>query len=303
MKTGAFELDSVDASGPPAKVTISSTSLAFSGSLRQTKKSRAWESCSLHGIASEIAAGGGMGCLYESGTNPSYDRVEQTNQSDIEFLKKLCQDAGISIKATDGKIVLYDQAAYEAKAPVLTIEKGVKGGYTKYKLSSGSADTQYAKCRVRWMDPATGTCIEGTAEDGDVSGEQCLEVKARVASVGEAQTLALKHLRLHNKLAKTVTFAVLSDLARSRGLVVGLKNNSITTAYALERLDAMERSITGMMGSDFLLRNAPANEAECLTKWAYLGWKATPDGMNTEINTELVNAFSAALNGTEGAHD
>ena len=98
--------------------------------------------------------------------------------------------------------------------------------------------------------------------------------------------------------------AVLSDLARSRGLVVGLKNDTITTAYVLERLDNMERSIDSMMRGDaFLLRNVPESEAECLTKWAYLGWKSTPDGRNTEINTELVNAFSAVLNGTEGAHD
>ena len=43
LKTGAFELDSVDASGPPAKVTISASSLAFSSDLRQTKKSKAWK--------------------------------------------------------------------------------------------------------------------------------------------------------------------------------------------------------------------------------------------------------------------
>lgn len=60
LKTGAFELDSVSASGPPAKVTIGSTSLAFSSSLRQTKKSRAWENYTLSGIAAEIASGGGM---------------------------------------------------------------------------------------------------------------------------------------------------------------------------------------------------------------------------------------------------
>ena len=120
---------------------------------------------------------------------------------------------------------------------------------------------------------------------------------------GDSLTAAELKQAANNMEGCPAALAVLSDLARSRGLVLGLKNNSITTAYALERLDAMERSITGMMGSDFLLRNAPANEAECLTKWAYLGWKATPDGMNTEINTELVNAFSAALNGTEGAHD
>lgn len=223
LKTGVFELDSVDASGPPSVVTISGASLAFSGNLRQTKKSKVWDNCTLHTIAGEIAGNGGLSLVYESNSNPSYDRVEQTRQSDIDFLKKLCQDAGISIKVTDGKLVLYDQATYEAKAPVLTIEKGAKGGYTKYKLSSGSADTQYSKCRVSYMDPATGKCIEGTAEDGDVSGDQCLEITAKVKSVGEAEALAKKHLRLHNKMAKTATFTMPGDVGLVAGVTVLLK--------------------------------------------------------------------------------
>ena len=223
LKTGAFELDSVDASGPPATVTINSTSLAFSNDLRQTKKSKAWKNYNLSGIASEIAGNGGLSCQYEASTNPSYDRVEQTRQSDIEFLRKLCQDAGISIKVTDGKLVLYDQAEYEAKEAVLTIEEGAKGGYIKYKLHSGSADTKYSKCRVRYMDPNTGKCIEGTAEDGGISGDQCLEIKAKVGSVGEAQALAKKHLRLHNKLAKTATFTLPGDVGLVAGVTVQLK--------------------------------------------------------------------------------
>ena len=148
--------------------------------------------------------------------------MEQTKQSDIAFLKKLCQDAGISIKATDGKLVLFDQADYEAKAPVRTIEKG-KGGYAQYKLASGSADSKYAKCRVRYLNPATGTCIEGTAEDGDVSGEQCLEITAKVGSIGEAQALAQKLLRLHNKLALTGTITTQGDVGLVAGVTVQLK--------------------------------------------------------------------------------
>lgn len=222
LKTGRFELDSVDAAGPPSTVTINTTSLAFSADIRQTKKNRAWENYTLSGIASEIAAGGGMGCMYESSSNPSYKRVEQTKRSDIDFLKKLCADAGISIKATDGNIVLYDQAEYEAKAPVLTIKKR-KGGYIRYKLSSGSAGTRYAKCRVRYMDPATGKCVEGTAEDGSVSGGQCLEVSAKVGSIGEAQALAKKRLRLHNKLSKTASFTMPGDVQLVAGVTVLLE--------------------------------------------------------------------------------
>ena len=223
LKTGKFEFDSVDCSGPPAVVTISAGSLAFSGSMRQTKKSKVWQNCTLRDIAGEMAVTAGMELLYESEQNPSYDRVEQTEQSDIDFLRKLCEDAGISIKATDGKLVLYDQAVYEAKAPVLTIEKGANGGYIKYKLSSSSADTQYAKCRVSYTDPATGQCIEGTAEDGGVSGEQCLEITAKVGSAGEAEALAKKKLRAHNKLAKTAEFTLIGDVGLVAGVTVLLK--------------------------------------------------------------------------------
>ena len=222
LKTGVFELDGVDASGPPSVVTISAASLAFSGDLRQTKKSKAWNNYNLSGIASEIAAKGGMTCVYESDSNPSYKRVEQTRQSDISFLRKLCKDAGISIKATDKKLVLYDQAKYETKPSVLTIEKGAKGSYITYKLHVGSAGAQYAKGRVSYLNPATGTCIEGTAEDGDVSGDQCLEVTAKVDSAGEAQALAKKHLRLQNKMARTADFTMPGNVGLVAGVTVQL---------------------------------------------------------------------------------
>lgn len=224
LPTGDFELDTVDASGPPATITIKGTSLAFSANLRQTKKSKAWEHYTLSGIASEIAGGGGMGCMYESSVNPSYDRVEQVNQSDIDFLKKLCADAGISIKATNGKIVLFDLATYEAKPPVITIKRGKEGGYIKRKLSSGSADTLYSKCRVSYMDPATGNLIEGTAEDSSVTTEQCLEITAKVNSVGEAQALAEKHLRLHNKFSKKISFTFPGNTALVAAVTVQLKD-------------------------------------------------------------------------------
>lgn len=223
LPTGDFELDTVDASGPPSIVTLKGTSMAFSTSLRQTKKSKAWEHYTLSGIASEIAGSSGMECMYESTNNPSYDRVEQVNQSDIDFLKKLCEDAGISIKATDGKIVLFDLAAYESMPPVITIKRGKEGGYTKYKLSSCSADTQYSKCRISYMDPGAGKLIEGTAEDGNVTTGQCLEITAKVGSAGEAQALAEKHLRLHNKFSKKISFTFPGNTALVAAVTVQLE--------------------------------------------------------------------------------
>lgn len=231
LPCGGFELDSVDASGPPSTVTIKATALPFGATVRQTKKSKAWEKYSLSGIAGEIAGAGGMSLLYEAAADPFYRRVEQLKTSDISFLSKLCKDAGISLKATDGQLVLFDQAAYEAKPAVMTIkradlEKPKGGPYTKYKLSAGAAGTQYAACRVSYVDPDTRKCIEGTAQaDGaDTNTGQCLEISAKVASAGEAKALAEKYLRLHNKLERTASITLPGNPALVAGVTVELEN-------------------------------------------------------------------------------
>ena len=57
-----------------------------------------------------------------------------------------CHEAGISLKATNKILVLFDQAEYEAKNEILTIRRG-DGSYTRYQIGTGTADTQYASCR------------------------------------------------------------------------------------------------------------------------------------------------------------
>lgn len=223
LQTGNFELDSISVSGPPAVITIACASLAFSGSLRQTKKYKVWKNCSLRDILQQITAGAGWDCMFLSSHNPTYDRIEQNRQSDINFLRKLCQDAGISIKPTDGKIVLYEQQQFESQPPVRVIPYGPDGLYTKFKLDSGSANARYRSCRVRYSDPATGNLIEGSAEDPNVSGDQCLELSAKVSSPGEAEQYARKQLRLHNKFARTATFSFPGDTRLLAGNTVLLQ--------------------------------------------------------------------------------
>lgn len=224
LPAGSFELDSVTASGPPAEIVLKATSLGFSAPIRQTKKSRAWESYDLRGIAGEIARVNGMTCLYEAAVQPFYKRKEQTKTSDIAFLSNLCQDAGLSLKVTENSLVVFDQRAYEAKPPVLTIRRG--NGYLKHTLSTGAADSQYAACRVRYRDPASGQLIEGRAEASGADGEsgQCLELWSKVSNAGEARTLAAKRLRLHNKFTRTASFTFPGNPVLVAGVTVLLED-------------------------------------------------------------------------------
>jgi phage protein D/uncharacterized protein YraI len=211
LDCGQFELDSVEAGGPPSTILIKGTALPFNSQIRQTKKSKAWEGYSLSRIANEMASQNGMTVMYESANDPYYARVEQVTMSDIAFLSKLCQMAGISLKVSNNIIILFDQADYEKKASVFTIKRG-SGTYTKYKLRTGEADKKYASCRVSYTNPATGSTIQGIAyaEDYDPKNKknQTLEITAKVSNSGEAKALAQKYLRLKNKYEYTAVFTL-----------------------------------------------------------------------------------------------
>jgi len=227
LDTGTFELDSVKCSGPPSTVVIKGTSLPFTSQIRQTKKTKAWEKYDLAGIANEMAGANGMVCMFLSAQNPFYDRVEQYDSSDMELLSQLCHDAGCSLKATNKMLVIFDQADYESKDAIRTVKRG-DHSYTKWNLSTTTADTQYTSCRVSYNDPETGKSIAGVAycEDYDSSkkSNQQLEISQKVGSIGEAKELAAKLLRLHNKYERTVQFSFPGDPSLLAGLNIELED-------------------------------------------------------------------------------
>ena len=156
--------------------------------------------------------------MFESASDPSYQRLEQYRQSDMQFLERLCKNAGMSVKATDRMIVIFDKGKFEARAPVRTIRRG--GGYIRYSLPMRKADAQYSSCRVSCTDPLTGRCIEGIARSGE--GGQQLEIKAKVNSPGEAQAMAEARLKLHNKFSVCPGFTLPGDPVLLSGNTVQL---------------------------------------------------------------------------------
>lgn len=220
LDCGIFEVDSVDASGPPAKVNIKSTSIPYTSKMRTQKKTRAWENISLSGIAAEIAAAGGMEIMYESDYDPVYSRKEQVAKSDIEFLQELCKAAGISLKVTSRTIVLFDAAEYEKKPAIRKIIHG-DSDIKSYRFSTNFKDCCYERCHVVYENPQTMSKIEATytypAAEENGSG-QILEINERVTSEAEALKLAEKRLRQKNKGEFQADFTVVGDI----GLVAGI---------------------------------------------------------------------------------
>ena len=210
---GTFEIDSIDVAGPPAKVTVKSTSIPYTSTLRMEKKSRAWENTTLQEIGNQIAGESGLGLMYEASENPKYKRKEQVLTSDIRFLQSLCKAAGMALKVTAMTIVIYDAAEYDSKPPIKIIQYGASD-ILSYKLGTKLTDTAYTSCHVSYTDPDTKETIEYTyTPDSSIGTGQTLEVNEKVRSTEEAVNLAKKRLREKNAQEFTASFTLVGDVS------------------------------------------------------------------------------------------
>lgn len=223
LDCGTFELDSVDASGPPTKITLKGTSIPYTSTMRTAVKNRAWENCSLKVIAEQIGQEAGLQVMYLAENNPVYKRKEQIQRSDITFLQKLCKAAGLALKVTIMTVVIYDAAEYDGKPPIKTITYG-SGDYLSYKLGTSLHDTAYTSCHVSYTDPDSRETIESTYTPDSTEGTgQVLEINEKVSSTEEAHELAEKRLREKNTQQFTASFTMMGDVQLVAGVTVRLK--------------------------------------------------------------------------------
>lgn len=223
---GEFTLDSFKASGPPSTITIKASSLPYAAGVRTEERDKAWEEYTLSGIGGEIAGRAGLGFMYDCNSDPFYKRLEQAKETDISFLQRLCHDAGYSLKVSDSRLIIFDQAKYEALSAVLTIS-WMDGTYTKYDLSTNEGDVTFARCEVRYYDPDRKETIIGTATtetfDAEDENNQTLVITDhKVTTIGEASELAAQLLRLHNKFEREISFTLVGNPLLAAGLNVEL---------------------------------------------------------------------------------
>lgn len=148
---GKFFVDSLRVSGSPRVFEMRAVSIPLNKPIRKKLNTKAWEKKTLKGIASEIANAAGVKLLFDSDEDPSYDRQDQSKESDLKFLSRLCEESGLSLKLTDDKIVIFDQESYEAKASVKTLTLG-KSDILSWDFESAQSET-YKSCTVSYRDP------------------------------------------------------------------------------------------------------------------------------------------------------
>ena len=231
LRLGLFEIDEITSSGYPSEVQIKAVSVPDNNTLRGTERSRSWEKAKLQVIANDIASDAGMSLFWDTEENPVLDRAEQTEQSDLSFLYAICKDKGLALKISDKKIIVFDEAKYEAEKAKITIvkpgtvykkESGMKYLFvgTGYSLRTKIRDI-YAACRVSYQQGSSKSNIEATYTVAGKKGKT-LQVNEQVESVAEALNLAKKRLREKNKDEVTGSLNMLGNFVLLSGVTVNL---------------------------------------------------------------------------------
>lgn len=216
LQLGKFEIDELEVSSAPNIVTIKAVAISISddSTLRSTLRSHTWENISVQKAANDIAWQNGMKLQWYCDDNPNIDKLEQNDESDLDVLRKICDDAGFALKVTTDAIIIFDVEKFEKEDvyaeyyhPGTTILNIVENqskpvqtdALLNYSFKAKIRDV-YKKCHVKYAKDKDKSVIESTfvAPDKKEKEGATLEVHQQVSSQAEADRLAKKKLREKN---------------------------------------------------------------------------------------------------------
>ena len=223
LPCGSFTIDQIDYSYPPAVLSIKAVSASVKKSITAAKHSRSWENITLRDIASDLAAQNNLALFMSSADTHTLERIDQSEQSDLEFLKALCADYGLECKIQEGRIVIYDLEEYESSSPILTISLS-DDKLTSCRFTSKSAKV-YRKAKVVYHNAVKDEDYEGEYEDDDEEGcERELVIHERVESQGHAQEVAKQRLIDANRQEVTGSLGLVGDVRLCAGVTIELQD-------------------------------------------------------------------------------
>lgn len=150
LSTQKMTIDRLSTQGRPRVFTVDAVSVPLGGTIRRTCKTRTFEKMTLKDIGQRIADDNELWFMWDCEENPEYDRTDQQDVSDLKFLSNLAKDAGFSVKVTAETVIIFDQASYEKKTAVKTIQES--GGTLLSWSFTAQQSERYKACTVKWRD-------------------------------------------------------------------------------------------------------------------------------------------------------
>lgn len=156
----------------------------------KTYNTKAWENVRFLEFATEIALKYGFELRSYGIQNYLYERVDQYEQADFEFLAWRCTLEGYMLKITDGKVVIYDEKYMEQQAPAKVIYLEQLDGDYRFRTKAtdifSSCIVSYGSIRYQFNAPG-------------VHGPELKLSDIYITNLGEAERFSRNLLRFKNK--------------------------------------------------------------------------------------------------------
>jgi phage protein D len=248
LPLGTFEIDEIEYNYPPSQIVLKFNSIPAKAELRGIARNKSWEQTTLSRIASDIAGRAGLQLFYDVNDDPEIKRAEQRQTADLPFLERLCKDAGLSIKIHDKKLVIFDAAKYESKAPVIVLDYKDPPVVLRFN-SKATSVAIYSDAKVsfdsnniaEWLFGLFGgnDLFTGAADIAGIGGDGgTLNINQKVNSEAEAQRLARAKLREKNKSEFTLNLNLMGSFSFLAGNVFELRGHGVFDGlYICDRTD------------------------------------------------------------------
>ncbi|MCM3129021.1 phage late control D family protein [Paenibacillus provencensis] len=227
LPCGKFYLKSFVYAGMPNVVTIEASALPVEGNAaKQQKRSKSWEKVQLKTVAKEIADRAKLKLVYEAKSNPTYERLDQSEQTDFEFLIEPAIKEGITLKVSSKSLVMFEESEFEKAAAVFDLTRG-KDNILSYQFETNSESVAYGSCEVVYTTPKTSKepskTIKGSFTLPNPGYMPTLRIHEQVETVAEANRVARNRLREQNKKAGLANLTIEGDTRIAAGQTINLK--------------------------------------------------------------------------------
>jgi len=215
-----MQIGEIDLNGPPDQVTIQAAAVKVKSNARTQRKSKDFEDVTLHHIASHVAGKAGLKLSWEGNDN-HFDRVDQRDESDMAFLRRLCKKYGNNIKTIDDTLFVYSAEAWDKRPPSASLVKG-QDWIKRYHFKTGVHD-KYRGCVYAFSHPEKKELIRGEyLPPGAPPTGEMLVLTRPAKDQGDAIKQAKARLHRKNRWEVAADFDLVGDPRRRATHVLAL---------------------------------------------------------------------------------
>lgn len=196
---GTFSVDEIGHSGPPDVVTIRARSVAFQGPIK-CQREQAYDATTLGDILTTLAARNNLVPAIENRlAQTPIPHIDQTNESDANFLTRLGQDYDAIATISDGRLLFipagHPSSLGGAPLPTVVMTRAETDTHTFSITDRGGS---HSGVRAKWRRIGSGEtryAIAGETEDGKAEGLKTLkrdypsQIEAQAAADAEFKRL------------------------------------------------------------------------------------------------------------------